>query len=42
MYYNISKNIQRKKNKVTFSVTFDKDKIHDLFYKKGISYSDVR
>ena len=29
------------KNFVNFSVTFDKDKIHDLFYKKGISYSDV-
>ena len=26
---------------VNFSVTFDKDKIHDLFYKKGISYSEV-
>ena len=26
---------------VNFSVTFDKDKIHKLFYKKGISYSDI-
>ena len=26
---------------VNFSVTFDKDKIHDLFYSKGISYSEI-
>ena len=40
-YYNISKNIKKEKNKVTFSVTFNKDKIHDLFYKKGVSYSVI-
>ena len=40
-YYNISKKTDEKNNKVNFSVTFDKDKIHDLFYKKGISYSDI-
>ena len=40
-YYNISKNIEGEKNKINFSVTFDKDKIHDLFYKKSISYSDI-
>ncbi len=40
-YYNISKKSDEKKNKVNFSVTFDKDKIHDLFYKRGISYSDI-
>mgnify|MGYP001340026348 FL=1 len=42
-YYQIS-NISNEsdyKNFVNFNVTFDKDKIHDLFYKKGISYSDV-
>ena len=40
-YYNISKKSDEKNNKVNFNVTFDKDKIHDLFYKKGISYSDI-
>ena len=43
MYYQITdvleKNIEGKF--VNFNVTFDKYKIHDLFYKKGISYSDV-
>ena len=42
-YYQI-KNIDNKQMKeelVNFSVTFDKDKIHDLFYKKGISYSEI-
>ena len=31
----------RKEELVNFSVTFDKDKIHDLFYKIGISYSEI-
>ena len=26
---------------VNFSVTFDKDKIHELFFEKGVSYSDI-
>ena len=26
---------------VNFSVTFDKDKVHELFYKKGILYSEI-
>ena len=26
---------------MNFSVTFDKDKMHDLFYKKGILYSEI-
>ena len=41
LYYNISKNEKEDKNKVNYSVTFDKDKIHNLFYKKGISYSEI-
>ena len=40
-YYKISKNPDEDKNKISFSITFDKDKIHDLFYEKGISYSDI-
>ena len=42
-YYQIA-NIsdEEKKNQLmNFNITFDKDKIHDLFYKLGISYSDV-
>ena len=26
---------------IKFSVTFDKDKIHDLFYKKNVLYSEI-
>jgi hypothetical protein len=40
-YYNISKNSAEEKNKVNFSVTFDREKIHDLFYKRQILYSDI-
>ena len=40
-YYNMSKNAESEISEVNFSVTFDKNKIHDLFYKKGILYSDV-
>ena len=40
-YYNIVKNPEKESNKINFSVTFDKDKIHNLFYKKTISYSDI-
>ena len=40
-YYNISKNSEIKNNNISFNVTFDKEKIHNLFYNKGISYSDI-
>ncbi len=42
-YYQISEISNNKNNKklLKFSITFDKDKIHDLFYEKGISYSDI-
>jgi len=42
-YYQIS-NIsdEKKKNElVNFSITFDKEKIHKLFYDKGILYSEI-
>ena len=32
---------EKKMKLVNFSVTFDKDKIHDLFYKKEYLYSDI-
>ncbi len=41
-YYRIE-NIsdQNKTEFVNFSITFDKDKIHRLFFKRGLSYSEV-
>ena len=42
-YYQIT-NILDKENNIellNFNITFDKNKIHDLFYKKGILYSEV-
>ena len=42
-YYQISSisNEKKKEGMLNFSVTFDKDKIHSLFFKRGISYSDI-
>ena len=40
-YYKISKNTEQNKDKVNFSVTFDKNKIHNLFFKRSIFYSDI-
>ena len=41
-YYQF-KNIPEKQNDklLNFNISFDKKKIHDLFYKKGILYSEV-
>ncbi len=42
-YYQIAEinDEEQRKELVNFSITFDKDKIHNLFYKKGISYSEI-
>ena len=42
-YYQITNISNENKNReiVNFSVTFDKDKMHELFYKRGISYSEI-
>ena len=42
-YYQITDISNENKNReiVNFSVTFDKDKMHELFYKRGISYSEI-
>ena len=40
-YYNISKSLKNNKDNINFNVTFDKEKIHNLFYKKNILYSDI-
>ena len=38
-YYNISKKSDN--DNVVFNITFDKDKIHNLFYNRGLQYSDI-
>lgn len=41
-YYQISEdNKDLKINKVSYNILFDKEKLHELFYKKKISYSDI-
>lgn len=40
-YYNVANETVEKKDKLNFNVKFDRDKIHDLFYKKNISYTDI-
>ena len=42
-YYQITNSSNQKENKelTNFSIAFDKDKIHNLFYARGISYSEV-
>ena len=37
----IKKKSEKKENTVNFNITFDKNKIHDLLYQKGILYSDI-
>ncbi len=32
---------KKKEGLVNFSITFDKDEMHNLFYQKGISYSEI-
>ena len=42
-YYQVltKKKTGENKNKVNFNIFFDKDKLHNLFYKKEISYSEI-
>ena len=42
-YYQITNILKEQSNieLVSFNITFDKDKIHDLFFKRGISYSEI-
>ena len=42
-YYQVSNISEKENNKelANFNVTFDKEKIHDLFYNKGVSYSEI-
>ena len=43
VYYQVENKINDDNglDKIIFNISFDKDKIHDLFYKKGISYSVI-
>ena len=38
---NIKKEEESNKELVSFSVMFDKDKIHNLFFKRGVLYSEI-
>jgi hypothetical protein len=41
-YYQVSNKINHNNvEKINYNISFDKDKIHDLFYKKNISYSEI-
>ena len=42
-YYQITNNSEEPNNdkQINFNVTFDKDKIHNLFYERGILYSEI-
>jgi hypothetical protein len=42
-YYQVSKKTEEniKSEKIKFNISFDKDKIHDLFYKRGVPYSEI-
>ena len=41
-YYQISKSLDEKNIELAnFSITFDKEKIHELFYKRNILYSEI-
>ena len=40
-YYKMSNKNENSDNKVNYNILFDKDKLHNLFYKRAISYSDI-
>ena len=42
-YYQVSNKIDEINDieKINFNISFDKNKIHNLFYKKGVSYSQI-
>jgi hypothetical protein len=42
-YYKVSKKIENSNNKrvINYNISFDKNKIHNLLYKKNISYSEI-
>ncbi len=42
-YYQVEDKLDIKSNneKINYKISFDKEKIHNLFFKKGISYSEI-
>ena len=42
-YYQVVNKIEDNNDgsKISYNISFDKDKLHDLFYKRGISYSEI-
>ena len=40
-YYQIKNKKKRENDNIRFNIFFDKDKIHNFFYKKNILYSDI-
>tara|TARA_X000001036_G_scaffold423085_1_gene446662 strand:+ start:934 stop:1980 length:1047 start_codon:yes stop_codon:yes gene_type:complete len=42
-YYQVEDKLDVKSNneKINYKISFDKEKIHNLFFKKGISYSEI-
>ena len=40
-YYKIIERDEDKNNKIYFNISFDKDKIHNLFYNRGLRYSEI-
>ena len=41
-YYQVLNDLDKEdKDKINFNIFFDKDKLHDLFYKTGINYSKI-
>ena len=40
-YYQIIEDEDEDQNKIFFNISFDKDKLHTLFYNTGLKYSDI-
>lgn len=40
-YYQIIEGEDEDQNKIFFNISFDKDKLHTLFYNTGLKYSDI-
>ena len=40
-YYQIDENNDENDNKIFFNILFDKEKVHNLFFQKNISYSEI-
>ncbi len=40
-YYQIIEGEDEDQNKIYFNISFDKDKLHTLFYNTGLKYSDI-